>query len=215
MSKKKISKFSRYWFYDVNKVLGWPGFWLCFRPKRYYISKEAKKHIKGRAIIVANHNTFCDAFYMNFAIPYRRHHILGAKEILESNKHLEWLTRKLLTYKIERDQLSLSSFRTILNLLKEGRIVDIFAEGHVTDKYSEIGDFKTGAVYFAYKSDSPIIPVYILHRSSIWKRMRFAIGEPIDLKELGLNSKDKFDEASSYVRDKLIELKNTFESRGK
>lgn len=215
MSKKKESKFARYWFYDINKILGWPGFMLTLRPKRYYISKEAKKHVKGRAIVVANHNTFTDAFHMHFSLPYRRHHIIGAKEVLEANKTFDWLTRKLLTYKIDRDKVSLSSIKTIMNLLKEERVVDIFAEGQVFTDTNEIADFKTGATYFAYKTNSPIIPIYIIPRKSVWNRLKFAIGEPIDLQKLGFDSKDKLDEASNYVRDKLIELKNTFEKKEK
>ena len=50
VKKSKIFSF-RYFFHDVMRFFGAPGL-LFFRPKKIYISKEAKKHVKGGVLLV-------------------------------------------------------------------------------------------------------------------------------------------------------------------
>ena len=68
MKKAPLLSF-RYFFYDFIRLTGWPLL-IFFRPKKIYISKEAKRGFKGGFILMANHNSMKDPFYLIVCLFY-------------------------------------------------------------------------------------------------------------------------------------------------
>ena len=218
MKKSPIISF-KYFFYDFARINGWPLL-ILFRPKKIFISKEAKKPLKGGLILMSNHISLRDPLYILVSILSRRHHFVAAKEIMKK-KFNRWLFKKaFLCMEIDRDNFSLASLREINNHLLMGDMVTMFPEGHVNVTPEEINSFKGGIVMMAYKTHSPILPVYITKRKHWWNRLRIYMGEQIDVnaylgdKPFNVNT---IKEVSEYLREKEKELEllcNNDQKRG-
>ena len=207
MSKDKIKRkgyFRKYLFYDIHKVLCYWCWFVFFRPKRLLISKDAHKFIKGGALVCLNHQSPADIPYIQVVSPFRRNHII-AGEIAFTNKVASFFLRQLLAVPINRDAFSYGQFRDIVNLLKEGRLVNIYCEGHMNLVPNTIDEVKEGPILMALTAKVPLIPVYIKPRESKLERLRIGYGEPIYLDKLGYD-KHQLKEAASYLRSRLIEV---------
>lgn len=158
--KKEGKKLFKHFFYDFAMATGAiPGFiWL--HPKYIYKSPEAKKRIKGGALVVSNHISFYDPVYLLFAIWYRRQRFVCMKELYE----FPWARRFFNLagcIPIDRENTNFDSMREIIGALKNGEIVTLFPEGHINEESTAPEAFKSGVVLMSVMSGKPIIPVYI------------------------------------------------------
>ena len=110
---------------------------------------------------------------------------------------------------IDRDNFSLGSLKEINNHLLMGDMVTMFPEGHVNITPDQLNSFKGGIVMMAYKTHSPILPIYITKRKHWWNRLHVYMGEQIDVnaylegKPFNVNT---IKEASQYLHEKEQEL---------
>ncbi|MBR6914996.1 MAG: 1-acyl-sn-glycerol-3-phosphate acyltransferase [Clostridia bacterium] len=179
--KAKAKLFSpKYLIYDfVKATAALPGL-LIFRPKWIYESEKAKERIRGGALAVSNHYGFFDPLYLMIAIWYRRHRFVCGKEFFESRARF-WF-KSFLCIPIDRANFNISSLRAITDAMKSGYLVSMFPEGHVNgERTGDLEDFKPGLVLMALQAKAPVIPVYIKPRKRFYERIRFAVGEPIDV----------------------------------
>ena len=177
---KKNKLFSlKYLVYDFVKVTAaLPGLiWL--RPSWKYENKEAKKRIRGGAVVIANHIGYFDPIYIMMTIWYRRHHFVCGKEFFESGAR--WWFKQFLCIPVDRQNFSLGSLREISDELKAGSLVPIFPEGHINDGSGEIAAFKSGMVLMALQGKAPIVPVYIKPKAHWYSRVKMVIGKPVDI----------------------------------
>ena len=207
--KQRAKLFSpKYFIYDFVKITaGLPGL-LIFRPKWIYESAEAKKRIRGGALVVSNHYGFFDPLFLMIAIWYRRHRFVCGKEFFESRARF-WF-RSFLCIPIDRANFSISSLRAITDAMKAGYLVSMFPEGHVNgERTGDLEDFKPGLVLMALQAKTPVVPVYIKPRKHFYERARFVIGEPVDVTAL-YGERPTFaqiEEIARAVRDKEEQLK--------
>ena len=197
--------------YDISRWSGWPLF-FWFRVKKVYLNKKQKRHIKGGALVISNHILYSDPMVLHCAFWDRRLQFLIMKEVC-NNKFNHWVYTHWGCIPIDREHFSLKSFREIVMRLEGGNLIGIFPEGHVSLKNENpMSPFKSGAVLMAYQANVPIIPVYREIRSSVWKRQKVLVGEPIDIrKQFGENlGMDKIEEATKYLFDKEQGLKETY-----
>lgn len=180
MKEKKASLFSiKYFLYDFCRFFViWPGL-LIFRPKYIYENEAAKEKIRGGALVVSNHIKAVDPLFLMVGLWYRRQHFVIAKEFMEK-KPASIVFKVGQTIAVDRENYNLDSFRTIVDKLKEGRIVTIFAEGHINHE-EKLDSFKSGMVLMSSQSQRPIVPVYIKKRNHFYERLTFVIGEKIEL----------------------------------
>ena len=90
----------KYLVYDFVKVTAaLPGL-LWLRPRWRYENKEARRRIRGGAVVIANHVGFFDPIYVMFAIWYRRHHFICGKEFFESKSR--WWFEHFLCIPVDR-----------------------------------------------------------------------------------------------------------------
>lgn len=204
MSSKRSGHISTV-IYDISKVLVLWAWFIWFRPKMCYISEEAKKKIKGGGLIISNHNSFADNVYMQMFMPCRRHYVVAAN-IAFKNKFIAFLLKSLLSIEIDRDNFSLSSMKTILRLLKDGKMINIYPEGMLNENRGTLLEFKDGVAVMARMAGVPIIPTYHMYRKNWLCRARIGVGEPIYLDKLGLDTKEKTKEATEYIYQQEYKL---------
>ena len=202
--RKRKGYFKKYLFYDIHKVLCYWAWFLFLRPKRLLINDKTKKFIKGGALVCINHQSPADITYIQTISPFRRNHIV-AGEIAFTSKIGSFFLKLLLAVPINREAFSYGQFRDIVNLLKEGRVVNIFCEGHMNYVPHTIDEVKEGPILMALTAKVPLIPVYVKARQSKFERLRIGYGEPIYLDQLGYGRHDA-KEAAEYLRQKLIEV---------
>lgn len=195
--------------YDFTVVTGCPAF-LWYRPKRIYISKEAKKKVKGGMILISNHISLRDPVYLLVGYPFRRHNFVATKELF-SNKFRKWFFGKFFRIiEIDRDNFSIASFKEITQRLKEGRMVTLFPEGHVnTNDDGSLNQFKSGMVMMAIKGNAPIVPVFINKKPKLGSRLVIAIGEPINVKDYTkgvMPTIEEIENISQALREQELEL---------
>ena len=204
--------------YDFTVVTGCPAF-LWYRPKRIYISKEAKKRVKGGMILISNHISLRDPVYLLVGYPFRRHNFVATKELF-CTKARRWFFGKVFRIvEVDRDNFSINSFKDIVQRLKEGRMVTLFPEGHVnTSEDGALNQFKSGMVMMAIKGNAPIVPVYIKKKPKLGSRLVIAIGEPINVKDYTkgiMPTIDEINHISEVLRNQELELEKLCNSERK
>lgn len=202
----------RYLLHDIVK---WFGSWQCllwYRIKRTFDGPEAKKKIKGKAIISSNHVALADPFILQCSILYRRWHFVFMTDLIK-NKFQDWAYRNIfLSFPINRDTPSYKTMKLLSEYVKGGNLLAIFPEGHIkTDNV--VDDFKGGAVLIAYLSDAPIIPIYHKRRKSVWNMTRVVIGKPFDVKAMigPVLNQDKIKEVSEELHQYELHLQELCE----
>ena len=195
--------------YDFTVFTGSPAF-LWYRPKRIYISKEAKKKVKHGMLLISNHISLRDPVYLLVGYPFRRHNFVATKELF-CTKFRKWFFGKFFRIiEIDRDNFSMASFKEIVKRLKEGRMVTLFPEGHVNvNEDGSLNSFKGGMVMMAFKGNAPIVPVYIKKKKHWYSRLVIGIGEPIhinDHKSGPVPTIDDINKISKLLEDQEKEL---------
>ena len=202
--------------FDFVRITAAPGL-LWFRPKHIYENEEAKKKIRGPAIVIANHAGIIDPMYLMLVIWYRRHRFVCKSDLMQSKAGGFWLKR-FRCIPIDRENASFSTVRQIVDVLKEGNLVSMFPEGQVHTNNESPASFKSGMVLMSVQSGAPIIPVYIKPRKHAYDRIVAVIGEPFSVVEkYGPRPKfSQLDEAAEYLHEKelkLMELVNKSERK--
>ncbi len=199
------------WFYDlVVFFCALPGL-IWFRPKKIYEGRR-KVRVKGGCLTIANHVGFYDPIYLMYGVPYRRHHFVCTKDIL-STRFRAWFLKKCMCIPIDRDNMSMDSFRRIVGVMKEGGMVTMFPEGHIVKEGNTQEKFKSGMVLMAVQAHAPILPVAVKKRKHFWNRLRIAIGQPIDIEALygPRPSLRQVDEIADLLYKKELELQKILE----
>lgn len=215
--KKKRRNPFRYFLLDFVKVTGALSAALWIRPKRLFENKQAKKHVRGRAVVIANHTSIKDPIALYFALWYRRVHMLTLKEIFEK-KIGNWFFSNIHCIPVDRDNFNIETFRAMTEALEDDRVLGIFPEGAISHEKSTVQSFKSGAALIAIKTRSPIIPIYIAPPVKWSSRVVMVIGEPIDPIEVcgETPSLRGIDELSKKLREKelkLMEIYSTWRER--
>ena len=205
--------------YLLHDLLKWYGWWQCllwYRIKKTFDGEEAKKKIKGKAIISSNHVAIADPFILQCTVLYRRFHFVFMTDLIK-NKFQSWAYRNVfLSFPIDRNAPSFKTMKFLSEYVKGGNLLAIFPEGHIkTDDV--VDNYKGGAVLLAYLSDAPIIPIYHKRRKSVWNMTRMVIGKPFNVKEkIGpVLNQEKLNEVSKELYEYELHLKELCEKEMK
>lgn len=209
MKKSKLFQF-KYLLFDIIRIGALPGL-LWFRPKRIYLNKENKKHIRGGALIVANHITIFDPMYIMIGLWYRRHHFIAMQDFFNTKGKRFLFTKVFSCIPIDRDNVSIGSIKSIVNHLKSGEVVSMFPEGHVNSDKEGMKNFKSGMVMMSMMSGAPIIPIYLKRRKHFYSRVVIGIGEAIKVN--GMLSLQEMDEVTKRIEEQEHLLENLCERK--
>ena len=173
------------------------------------------RRIKGKAIIVSNHNYLMDFAVLMFVFWRRTLRCAVAELMYHKNFVMTFLLHFLGCVKVERDSHDFSFLTDLKKILDKGGVVEIYPEARLPKKGEERPlEFKPSYVYLALESGAPIIPIYNNAKTFSKERERVIIGKPIPIEELydaSLSEKENIDKINTYVRSKIIELAKELE----
>lgn len=131
------------------------------------IQKEGLEHIpaSGGRILVGNHRSDLDPFVIASVVPYYISWV--AAEYTRRIPVFDRLIENTGVIPMQIDgQVSVSSIKRLMSVLRQGEILGIFPEGHDymvrNDFNAPMGRFHEGFAFFANRAKAPIIPFVIV-----------------------------------------------------
>lgn len=211
MKKEKQEKKIPTVYHDFVKITGFPFALLYLRPKVMEAGTAKISQIRNGVLITANHIRFDDPILLLTAFWRRRLRFLASKELFR-NKRMNFFFTRMLCISVDRDNFNMRSFHKVCDSLKQGHAVVIFPEGKINTSQTELLDFKSGSVFMAYQSQTPILPVFIAPPKKWYHRRVIVVGDPVDVRALcgTVPSMDTVRQATEQLRQKELELKNYY-----
>ncbi len=198
----------------IGVISGYPFYWLFFSRKLYYENENARKKVKGKALVISNH--YCPFDYvLNVFLFFPRKLYVVASEDAFRNKLISFGMKFWGGIQANRITKSMRFVVESVRELKKGHLVQIFPEGHNTDD-GTIKSFYPSYIVIALKSQAPIIPVITDGNYGITKRVHIMWGEPIELSQYNISSKPSKDEIlmlNDIVHKKVLDLRKELDKR--
>lgn len=212
---KGIKRFFLRVFALCALVPGWLYMEILWQPKIYYTQGAKKKkvnirHIKGKGIIMCNHQWWFDAPFICTLCLSRQVSSLTAKEAFSGIRRP--LMHTLGCIPVDREAFDMESLNECVRRLENGGVVLSFPEGRMNYD-DELLTFKPGTAYMAIHSGAPIYPVYIEGNYQKFQRLQIMVGEPIDIyKEFdGDTGSFARSRATKRLYNALCDVKNELE----
>ena len=177
--------------------------------------KNRKKFVKGKAIVIANHQSNLDPILM--ANYFWRRMIYLAKKELMNNKLTKWFFgKKFGAIPVNRQSVDVSTIKDALRTLKDNKTLVIFPEGgRREDSFSD--DIKNGTAMFALKTGAPIVPMFFVKKPALFRFNKLIIDDPIYLDEslVGNASKENIQLVSNMIEAKMLDMKEKYSKKKK
>ncbi len=158
--KKKIfPKPSLFYSFILSLTKG--IFRLLYSPRVF-----GEHHIPlGKAIFASNHLSYLDPPFIAISSPAEIHFL--AKKSLFSAPLLGWLIRRLNAHPVGRNAEDISVLKKVTQLLAKERKLLLFPEG-TRSADGSLQPFLSGLGFIAYRSKSPIVPIYLSGTGKAW-----------------------------------------------
>ncbi len=165
---------------------------------------------KGRAVMVCNHMSNLDVVIIK-SHEHTKRYVL-AKHSLFKNKFVGGVLKGLGGIPVNRQEVGVSTIRSVLDVLKNENQVLIFPEGTRETSIDDVNALKNGMAMFALKSESPIIPMMLLYKPKMFRFNKLIVGEPIDLSQYKGQrvSKDAYAEIANNVLNTMQNLRKDY-----
>jgi 1-acyl-sn-glycerol-3-phosphate acyltransferase len=205
-------------FHWFVKITGFIPERLVFGTKVYYQDKSVQsRRIKGKAIVVCNHQSIFDFAALLFVFPSRTLRALAAEVLYEKGGLMRLLLNCFGMIRVDRDAKDFSFMDRCARILDQGGVIEIYPESRLPKPGEERPlPFKPSAVYLALETDTPVIPVYSTGKLFCKERNRVIIGTPLNLRELAdesLTPAQNMENLTEQLRGTVIELKQQLEAR--
>ena len=165
-------------------------------------------------MLCANHNSLTDPILIQCVFWYRTINSL-AHSVFFSTPLLKFFFTNVKCIAVDKENFGMESFHTARERLDAGEPVLIFSEGGLnSDTENELQSLKSGVVLMAHRTDSPIIPIYIVPIKKWYQRRTVLIGQPIHTREIlgDRPSMAAIEELTALLHVKETELKTRFNS---
>ena len=208
--KSETSKAYRVCYAIFAKIVG-----LIFRIK--VINRE-NEPAEGGFLVCGNHVSATDAVIVCYA--FRKHQIrYMAKKELFKIPLLSPLIKMLGAFPVDRSGSDVGAIKKSVEMLKEGKCVGIFPQGH---RYPGVDPRttpkKNGAALICTRAEADILPVYIWRKGNkarIFKRTYIILGERIPFESLGCEagSSAEYKKLTDTVFDKICDIGEAFDPK--
>ncbi|MCL2675425.1 MAG: 1-acyl-sn-glycerol-3-phosphate acyltransferase [Firmicutes bacterium] len=183
---------------------------LFLRTKIYYEDeKKENKRIKGKAILICNHQSPVPVETLALAYKYffRRIYFIIADFFKERKRFFKTVIRAVGGVFVDREAYSFDFFEKSKRLLNKNKLVLIFPEGRVGQGYEPI-NFVYSYVMLAVQSGAKIVPVASDCRYGLFKKNRVMIGKSIDLSHIPQEelTKEKLKEINEDIYQRFLRL---------
>lgn len=158
---------------------------ILFKPFQWYASlrfvgTENIDQIKDGTLIICNHISWKDPFYMMCSIKRRIYFM--AKQELFKNRLFTYVLKQVGVFPVDRRNVGLKPIRTALDVLKSGGICAIFPEG-TRSKDKQLHKFEEGVAFIAMRCNAVVVPSYITP-NKLKGHQYFIVGQPIHIATL-------------------------------
>ena len=186
-----------YIIYKFIRFIGRPIVKLLYRAQ--YIGRDNIPQ-KGSVILAGNHTNNRDALLM-IAGPNRIVHTLSKKELFNT-RFKNFFFRSMGCIPVDRSIHDKNAKNEAIDILNNGKVIGIFPEGTVNKTKDELLPFKYGAVSFASKTNSYIVPFAITGKYKLFRKsIKITYGKPYKTKSNDLTKEN------NILRDKILDLK--------
>lgn len=153
---------------------------------RVHFTNQAPPELKGGALLVANHRSSVDPFFVQLAAR-RRVHWMVAREYCEHSVFgviLRWAQ----AIPTNRSGMDTAATKAAIRITKAGRLVGMFPEGRLNHTRAPMVSIRSGAAMVAERAGVPIVPLYIAgspYRREVWSplimpaHVAITFGKPI------------------------------------
>ena len=155
----------KYKVYRILKAICKPIFYLLYNPT--YIGLENIPD-SNRVILAGNHTNNLDALLM-LAGPKRIIHMMAKKELFNT-KFKNSFFRSMACIKVDRSIHDQNAKSEAIDVLNNDEVLGIFPEGTVNKTNKVLLPFKYGAVSFASKTNSMIVPFSITGKYKLFRK---------------------------------------------
>lgn len=154
---------------------------------RVHFTNSPPPEMRGGAVLVANHRSSVDPFFVQLSAR-RRVHWMVAKEYCQ-NILFGPLLKVLQVIPTNRSGIDTGATKQAIRLAKEGRLVGMFPEGRLNHTRGPLVSIRPGAALVAVRAGVPMIPLHIAgspYRREVWSplfmpaRVRITFGRPVD-----------------------------------
>ena len=183
---------------------------LRIRTKVYYEDETRQnKKLKGKAIIISNHQHPLDGLVILHKYFFRRiYYIIGDFFKQGFSRLLRIFIRLSGGVIVDRETFSFDFFEQSKRLLNKGKLLLIFPEGRFSYEYEPIR-FIYSYLMLALQNDTPIVPVVSDCNYGLKSRTHIIIGnsiEPAKLIDPRDVTKEKLVEMNESIYQKFMEL---------
>ena len=205
----------RMWLYDLFKLTASLPILVDLRLKRIFVNPQSKRgRLRGKYLVASNHVSFIDPVILFNVFFWRRISFVAVDELL---KQKGWgpLLKALGCIPINRENVSMETFKQVESRLYRGHVVGVFPEGTVS-RDDSLHAFKSGIVMMAVMNGADILPTYIVKRTNRWRRQEVLIGEKIILKEhisSEFPTMDEIEKLTALLKEREEELERISKER--
>ncbi len=167
---------------------------------------------RGPFVLAAHHESLLDGLVLGAMLPRPVHFLSDAE--LRRIPLVGGFLRYSGTIAVQKASADLGAMRRALALLREGRGVGIFPAGRISPS-GAIEDFTEGAVWLAWKSGAPLVPVWLRSRDAwpLGERprpgagIRVVVGEPYRVETGAQGGKRALAGETERLRERIRSLK--------
>lgn len=153
---------------DAARFISYAAGKILWRIK-YHNKENIPKNLKSGLLIVANHQTYFDPFWI--CAPIRRKFRFMAWDKAFDWFLIGWLIKYLGSFPVDTSRGTTKSIlRESLGALRDGATLLIFPEGARSFPDGKLQEFKTGAVRIALEANVPILPVTVRGANRVWSQ---------------------------------------------
>ncbi|MBR3882873.1 MAG: 1-acyl-sn-glycerol-3-phosphate acyltransferase [Clostridia bacterium] len=178
----------------------------------YRVKIIGKENIpqEGTLLFCGNHRTYLDPPLI--IVTAGRYMRFLAKEELRKNPLFAFLGFLYDGIYVKRDSKDITSLKTALKTLKDGKCVGLFPEGTRNGLEKNDGKIKNGAAYMALKTNAKVIPIGIVGPAKPFTKNAIIYGKPLDFSEYAARMKEDKgveDQVSEIIKEEIVKLANT------
>ncbi|WP_052807335.1 lysophospholipid acyltransferase family protein [Risungbinella massiliensis] len=174
---------------------------------------------EGKLLVVGNHVSYLDPFYIGAILPRKIHFMARAESF--QNPITRWALNQLEAFPVDRSKADVQAVRKAIQYLDQEKVVGLFPEGGIRDKES-LEQIKQGAAFIALRTNTPVIPVYIegtikaLGEGNWWIRpakIQVRFGSMIEPKQYTGKKKEIQEKMSMDILEELRNLRNQIDQK--
>ncbi len=175
--QREQKKFARWFAFlrFLSRVL-----WIFLPYKEH---RAVKDYGNRPYVFICNHYSIWDIIYPCIAVKKPLHFI--AKQELWNNAFLRWFCNKCRCIPVSRDGAGtdVKAIMQAMKYLKNGENILIYPEGHRNSGDVELLPFKGGFAAIAIKTKTPLIPIVLMSKPGLFRKVHVLYGEPIEFSE--------------------------------